>query len=768
LSDNPFIPADPKSIVVQPLNHGMDQETPPNMLKDGFLWDVRDYFVNPRGLAKRPGWSLFLAGNPATGTNIEPLLDMAPLWKTNGDQAAILLTSSYLFTATAYTAPTPAYWNYTTGYVAVSGATMTGYGTEWANTTSTWIQEGDIVILDADGTPEEAVVSAIVDDYTITLTASPSGTYTVTDVMEYGDGESANSPTLDGGVSGLTAATWAQDVAEFYYGTASWLLTKDGTANDGYVYLEDVGHTATNDMHGLTAGTLYTLHAWGLTDADTPANATLVLEEYYGAAWHDAIAVACTGNEWELLTGSVTLNAGTTAVSLKIQLDGAEADKLFYLDRITLLEGAATDYAIRRVFHPQQKTRLDHTVCDNTLLIADYARPLYSFDGTTLTEYTSALDYIASCVTFFSERVWIGNIIEDGAYYRQRIRWSSATDHTSFAAADYLDLPYTPGALKRLVPLGVFLAAYFEDAVYLGRATNNPDLPYEFFKVETGSIGLVAVRGVTSALNGHFFLGQDDLYYLSNNGIEKLNIPVKAPMLGDKDILYDVYITQDPMNDQIIVGFPGREMWFFNYRTKAWSYSDNIDFTFVANPLLDLNLTWGDISGLMVGSGITDDWDTGMASFGSWGAIAGPSLLRQVYLGSGAYVSYLSDSGTTDLDGTSTIAINPRFFTGDFDFGLPDADKTVTRMTIKLKDIPAADVVFTVLGSADGYDGVTGTTKALGTLTVAAGTREGKVNFRFTGSELRFIVVTATTEFFTVTGITFRVAERGMEYVFTP
>ena len=51
---------------------------------------------------------------------------------------------------------------------------MTGDGTLW---TEGNLIAGDVVILDADGTPEEAIISTIASDTSIVLTAAPSGTY---------------------------------------------------------------------------------------------------------------------------------------------------------------------------------------------------------------------------------------------------------------------------------------------------------------------------------------------------------------------------------------------------------------------------------------------------------------------------------------------------------------------------------------------------------------------------------------------------------------
>ena len=104
---------------------------------------------------------------------------------------------------------------------------------------------------------------------------------------------------------------------------------------------------------------------------------------------------------------------------------------------------------------------------------------------------------LAGCVTFFKDRIWIGNINDSGTLYRYRIKWSSATDRTSFSAADYYDLPYSNGNIMRLVPFSNLLACYFTDALYLGRPSNYANLPLVFERYDTKGIGLVGTQAIT-------------------------------------------------------------------------------------------------------------------------------------------------------------------------------------------------------------------------------------------------------------------------------
>jgi hypothetical protein len=99
----------------------------------------------------------------------------------------------------------------------------------------------------------------------------------------------------------------------------------------------------------------------------------------------------------------------------------------------------------------------------------------------TLTEqyssHTAGTDYRiiqigrpkAHCVAYHKDRVWEANTIESGNQYRQRIRWTYTGDLDNFVLGGWLDLPYVQGSIKKLLPMGDFLVAYFDDAVFIGR-----------------------------------------------------------------------------------------------------------------------------------------------------------------------------------------------------------------------------------------------------------------------------------------------------------
>jgi hypothetical protein len=575
------------------------------MIPAGGFWTLSNYMPTPAGLKRRPGIVFYSGGNGVASLDT-PQIDIAPLWKTNGTQNAVLLTSRYLYVVSGYAAPTAYHWVYDVGTCSVSGTTVTGAGGTLWDTDASLLLEGDYIVLDADGSgdgPEEIQVSAINSDTEIILTSTPTGTY-----------------------------------------------------------------------------------------------------------------------------------------------------------------GAGTDYEIRRALHADTDTLLDWTVCDNAVVIADHNRTPYKFDGTSFTYWDTfaALPYIPGCVVFFNDRLWMGNTIESGVKCRQRIRWSNATDHTDFNSADYYDIPYSSGFLRRLVPLGQYLVAYFEDAIYIGRRSNYVNLPYQFdVRVESRGIGLVGTKAVVPALNGHIFVGQDDVYFLSATGeLQPLTCPVRDDMVRNCSTMGRIYLARDSVNDRVILGFPEggtsiEKAWTYNYRTKAWAY-DDINADALTNPELDLGLTWDDLTALLGGS---NNWDTGMASFGSWDAIGAGTTGGRLFMLNGLYIYIYSQSADTDESGNIISTIE----TGDMDLNAPDDDKTVTRFSMRLAARPSADLSFVITGSVDSGN----TWKSLGTLEIDTDHIEGKVDFFLTGSAVRFRLVEQTAvEPYTISEFVLRTAGRGIEVHF--
>jgi hypothetical protein len=139
----------------------------------GAFLDAKNYIFSERGARRRPGMYEYAGGNTV---DYPPVRHVLPYWKTDGTVETLVVDEKFLYVATN-SSLTGKYWTYSTGTIGVSGTTVTGSGTTW---TGQSLQEGDVMVLDADGSgdgPEEVIVDSIDSNTQITLKSTPTGTY---------------------------------------------------------------------------------------------------------------------------------------------------------------------------------------------------------------------------------------------------------------------------------------------------------------------------------------------------------------------------------------------------------------------------------------------------------------------------------------------------------------------------------------------------------------------------------------------------------------
>jgi len=416
--------------------------------------------------------------------------------------------------------------------------------------------------------------------------------------------------------------------------------------------------------------------------------------------------------------------------------------------------GAGTDYEIRRAFGSSKPELVDYTYgVDHKLLFVDSNRAsITSYDGTDYEDLIASLDFIPSCITYFSDRIWVARLIESSVDYRQRIRWTNAGSFTEFPAANYIDLPYIHGKIQRLLGMGNLLIAYFEDAIFLGRPSNYVGLPYAFDRMDTGTLGLVGMKALTSWLDSHFFVAQDDIYMLSNEGLKRIGTPIISRTIKECSNLWKIYAVVDAENDRICFGFPKSgenitEIWSWNYKSNGWSYDTVICDSLASVPFVP-KITWGDMT--------TETWTTGITGYTSWDSLLNIVVNRSLYLGNAGELLYYSSANSQDTG----VTISGTFITPDFDLGAPDIDKSWNRVSLKTEEVVPSTVTFAVSGSLDRGN----TWTSFGNLVVHADTDEGKIDFMITGSLCRFRFVSVTNVVpYVVNELVFRARPRGLE-----
>lgn len=428
-------------------------------------------------------------------------------------------------------------------------------------------------------------------------------------------------------------------------------------------------------------------------------------------------------------------------------------------------DGSTPEYRIDRTFRGSGDYTVDWVTVGGDIYFADKSgRGPLVYDGSTFEELeddaslgatTLANMSAVTCVAHFDDRLWLGGMAEPGGDYRYRIRWSNKVNYDAFPAAQYLDLPYSHSEILRLIPLGNLLVAYFADAIFFGRVSNIVNQPVVFTRMDSGGVGLVGPRAITSWIDGHYFVGQDDIYFFSgSSALQRIGSPVLRRTIEKTNTKSAIQVTPDPDNNRIVFLFPisgTTEMWSFNYKTGGWT-RDPVSASMIT--------TTGPVERLSIGDlGETYADITAVAAayprIQEMGATVGEITF---YRGSGGKVYKLIDAAD---------AIPCGFESGDVDLDTPDMEKTFLRLGIKIDRVllSGESVRFSVHTSHDRGR----TWHPLDRdLVIGPNEDEGSVDFRETGSMFRFKVhSTSAVRSYIVEEWTLKYRLRGMEYNYT-
>lgn len=472
--------------------------------------------------------------------------------------------------------------------------------------------------------------------------------------------------------------------------------------------------------------------------------------------------------EWAYSTGTISVSGTTvtgsgTAFTSNDILNGdvlrvgsneavvssVTSDTELVLVAADIPDGSYASYSIQRTSSGKVQgtsldsftPTLDYAVAEDCVAVADGKRPLlrYDPDSDTLEKWTTSLsnlpacgEFVPACVAYFGDRIWVGHTHDgtDGDK-RQRIRWSALADSSDFSIeTNYLDLPYTDGACRRLVPLDDRLVAYFDDCIFIGTPTNYPLLPYRFDKAETGSIGVVGTKALSTTLGGHYFCGQDNAYYWKVG--EVVPVPIGNRTIQDAiaacQRLDRVYVVKDPVNDQVLFSIPSSgiyadKVYCFNLKTQGWSYMD-VQPSMVAASYINVPTTWNSLTGT---------WDDLGTATPTWDSFQTSDARPTVYIENNYAVWKMS---TSVVDDYATTPIRAYIESKDHDFDLPDENKAFVRLGVKLDfDVaPSVPVTFAVSISTNRGRNW----RSVGTLSITVGDDEGWINFKAFGSHLRF------------------------------
>ena len=529
----------------------------------------------------------------------------------------------------------------------------------------------------------------------------------------------------------------------------------------------------------------------------------LLLSGYVQQSWTYAVGHIDT------TTTAVTPHAGSTPLwkTLGIQIGDiiTIASTAYAISAVTSdtsitlasSAGSHTDvaYSIARGMHAGTPYMVDAAQATDLtlgpmLVVATFGNQLIMINPTTavISNLTATAakqpttgGFTAEAVAYFQGRVWAGHL-NDGSNgeLRQFARWSKATDITDFSdATAYINLlsqgSAFAGAIRRFVPMGANLMTYLDDAVFVGTPSNTPNLPLAFQQVPTGGIGVAGPRAVASVvlprdeqnlwglnIAGHFFVGQDNVYFLSASSLT-------LQPIGSKIVKNSVMKCQVPQRIQAVVdwntrrvrfGFPRssnyvEDIYDFDWETKEWSHEPRKTWM-LGDPFLSYSLS---VTFMTTVTGVfmclVDD-ATKMVS----GWTQSPLTARAVYMeNAGTLWTYAGAELAINPDGSANpIAIE----TQDYDEGVPGMVKfwRMLRVKIAWDTAPSVDIVFAVSISLD----LGQSWRGIGNLTVRSGETEGWINFRATGPHIRFRISSSTpVEPYYVVELTRLVSLRGVQ-----
>ena len=364
----------------------------------------------------------------------------------------------------------------------------------------------------------------------------------------------------------------------------------------------------------------------------------------------------------------------------------------------------------------------------------------------------------AQACAYMVGRIFMGNL-NDGSngLARTRIRWSKATDTTDFSdPTAYIDLMSQAsafsGGVQRMVPLGTMLVVYLDDAIFVGTPSNTPNLPLAFQQLPSGSVGLVGSRAVASIILpraeeniwgvntiGHFFVGFDNVYFLSasNLSLEPIGSKILRESLAKCQYPNRIQVATDWPRRRVRFGFPQsnpyiEKIFEYDWETKEWSYEVRTTWMIADLPISN---AWAPVQmqDVLGNNMMTLTGDSMNLSYGTASAFTRTHFVENA----GALWSNSYNENAINPDGSSNpISIT----TPDYDEGAPGMVKFWRMLRLKIswepETPPTVPITFNVSVSMNRGQ----TWRPIGSSTVLPGNDEAYLNFRATGPHIRFLI----------------------------
>jgi len=456
-----------------------------------------------------------------------------------------------------------------------------------------------------------------------------------------------------------------------------------------------------------------------------------------------------------------------------------------------------TEFDVFKAFNANDEQYVDFAISRFNLYLVDgYKQMIWKLDGISnpngkyylkrhIIRATSSERSVmgARSITYFAERLYFAGIIEEEFHngtelivktYLNRVRWTEVLNHASSVAANYQDLTRTNGILRKILGMGTLLMAYMSDGIYYGRQTNLTSIPYVFSYIESAGISAVGMKAVSTYFDGQIFLGIDNLYQISADvQISSLGDAIASSLTDSIVEKHMSVVAVDTLRSRVLVATSTSTtantcLWMFNYRSKAWSRNEYLNFLAPAFVTNNSYLYYGSLP-------VDDTYASTPLFFTTYRELLASTSAKAFYCFMGAYFMRYEDLQSTHQLVIGSVVNNfenpCELITPDFDFNEPDADKTALRVSLKITEtnpsVRTVGIFYEVLASNDRGS----TWRRLGRMRIKVGHDEDALNFRFMGSTIRFkfrhgyTSDSTSTDVvpFTVSEIILRLRERSIE-----
>jgi hypothetical protein len=363
----------------------------------------------------------------------------------------------------------------------------------------------------------------------------------------------------------------------------------------------------------------------------------------------------------------------------------------------------------------------------------------------------------AQTVMYFNGLLFLGKTVETDPEGKHIVRWSQATDVATFSRADYVRFNREASPVLKLSAVEDVPIVYLESAIYAGFPSDLTGLPYQFDKIESGGVSAVGMRAMTPTIGGQVFVGYNNIYLLQpgRTGVRQQPLvqaigdriaPVAcAKSLDDPrcraffDAQRDALAFTFTLEPAKVDGHVITSIFYYFVESKEWCECQMSRMTAVSIMPYTSSLMWSTIDAWLTSHGNNQDrWDNTALAAQWYSFRAANKPLETVFASSAGIMHRLDATASGDaVDSTMQQPIVGCFESGEMDFDLPDDDKIINHLSVRVDDTPSVarstDLLLDIETSSR-----RGQWSPRGTITIEAGTFEDDCSFRERGSLFAF------------------------------